>query len=98
MCAGLQLQLSTQQQKERNNNIYYKKAKSFWQSYESVGKIIDEFLFGESKKKELICKFGRKLPPCLNHFETFHSRVILTVRERKKNSQHIRKLRLTIKT
>ena len=51
MCVRLQLQLSTQQQKERNNNIYYKKAKSIWQSDESVGKIIDEFLFGENEKK-----------------------------------------------
>ena len=59
MCVRLQLQLSTQQQKERNNNIYYKKAKSFWQSYESAGKIIEEFLFGENEKKELIRKLGR---------------------------------------
>ena len=34
MRARLRLHLSTQQQKERNNNTYYKKAKSFWQSYD----------------------------------------------------------------
>ena len=42
---------------------YSKKAKSFWQSYESVGKIIDKsfiyFIFGENEKCELMCKHRR---------------------------------------
>ena len=39
---------------------YSKKAKSFWQIYESVGKIVDKFLmyflFGENEQCGLICK------------------------------------------
>ena len=52
MCARLQLQLSTQQQKERNNNIYITKRLShFGKVTMSVGKIIEELLFGENEKK-----------------------------------------------
>ena len=41
--------------------MYDKKAKSFWRSYEFVGKIIDKslmyFLFGENEQNELIESF-----------------------------------------
>ena len=69
MCARLQLQLSTQQQKERNNNIYITKRLShFGKVTMSVGKIIEELLFGENEKKELICKHRRKSHAMLKSF------------------------------
>ena len=55
MRAKLQLQLSTQQQKERNNNTYYKKAKSFWQSYDVCRENNRRIAFrARMKKKELV--------------------------------------------
>ena len=54
MRAKRQLQLSTQQQKERNNNTYYKKAKSFWQSYDVCRENSRRIAFRREWKKELI--------------------------------------------
>ena len=64
-----------------NLTTHSKKAKSFWQSYGSVVTIIDNSfmysLFGQHKQCELKCKTSANHNPYLNHFPTFHSRVIL---------------------
>ena len=44
----------------------------------SVGKIIEELLFGENEKKSQFVNTGANHTPCLNHFETFRSRIMLT--------------------
>ena len=69
---------------QRNNKknvitIYITKRLShFGKVTMSVGKIIDELLFGENEKKSSFVNTGANHTPCLNHFETFRSRVILT--------------------
>ena len=69
--------------------MYFKKAKSFWQSYESVSKIISKSLmylsFHRNKQCELMCKHRHKSHAMLKPFSdisfTHHSD---TVRERNK--------------
>ena len=61
MCAILKLQIINV------STIYinvFQKGELFWQSYESVGRIIDKsfmyFVFGENGKYALMCKHRRK--------------------------------------
>ena len=57
---------------DQQNVVYSKKEKSFWQCYESVGKIIDisfmYLVFGENEQCELMCKDSRKLHPMFKPF------------------------------
>ena len=82
---------------------YSKKAKSFWQMYESVGKIVDKFLmyffFGENEQCGLICKHASFWQPAKGKEAAQHLAKLCENQNLNKNSmKHVQQHHFLFKT